>query len=76
MKATDRVFAAAKFFRLFLQKELPLHLSRMPEAEPLGGLKHKAPFPFSEGYPKALACRFPEILSGAPEPLAEFPSGP
>jgi len=43
MKAAERVFAAAKFFRIFLQKELPLHLSELPEAEPLKGLKHKAP---------------------------------
>ena len=73
MKAAERVFAAAKFFRLFLQKELPLHLSELPEAEPLKGLKHKAPaLPLKEML-KRWPAASPEILSGAPEPLAEFP---
>jgi len=73
MKAAERVFAAAKFFRLFLQKELPLHLSELPEAEPLKRLKHKAPaLPLKEIL-KRWPAASPEILSGAPEPLAEFP---
>ena len=73
MKAAERVFAAAKFFRLFLQKELPLHLSELPEAEPLKRLKHKAPaLPLKEIL-KRWPVASPEILSGAPEPLAEFP---
>jgi len=73
MKAAERVFAAAKFFRIFLQKELPLHLSELPEAEPLKGLKHKAPtLPLKEIL-KRWPAASPEILSGAPEPLAEFP---
>jgi len=73
MKAAERVFSAAKFFRLFLQKELPLHLSELPEAEPLKGLKHKAPaLPLKEIL-KRWPAASPEILSGAPEPLAEFP---
>ena len=73
MKATDRVFAAAKFFRLFLQKELPLHLSRMPAAEPLRGLKNKAPVPSLRDILKRWPAASPEILRGDPEPLAEFP---
>ena len=73
VKAAERVFAAAKFFRLFLQKELPLHLSEMPEAEPLKRLKHKAPSPPLKEILKRWPAASPKILSGAPEPLAEFP---
>ena len=73
MKATDRVFAAAKFFRLFLQKEILLHLSRMPEAEPLKGLKYKAPVPSLRDILKRWPAASPEILRGDPEPLSEIP---
>jgi deoxyribodipyrimidine photo-lyase len=73
MKAADRVFAAAKFFRLFLQKELSLHLAEMPEAEPLKGLKHKAPVASLKDIVKRWPAASPEILRGEPEPMAEFP---
>jgi deoxyribodipyrimidine photo-lyase len=73
MKAADRVFAAAKFFRLFLQKELPLHLSQFPDAEPLKGLKLKAPALVPKDILKRWPAASPEILRGEPEPLAEFP---
>jgi len=73
VKAAKRVFAAAKFFRLFLQKELPLHLSEMPEAEPLKGLKHKSPFPSLKGIFKRWPAPSPIILTGNPEPLDKFP---
>jgi deoxyribodipyrimidine photo-lyase len=35
MRAADTIFTAAQFFRRLLQKELPFHLSRVPEADPL-----------------------------------------
>jgi len=73
VKAGDRVFSAAKFFRLFLQKELPLHLSEMPDAEPLKGLKNKIPAPPPKEILERWPAASPEILRGDPEPLAEFP---
>jgi deoxyribodipyrimidine photo-lyase len=73
MKAADRVYAAAKFFRLFLQKQLPLHLSEMPDAEPLKGLKNKATVPPSKDILNRWPDASPEILRGDPEPLADFP---
>ena len=73
VKATERVFSAAKFFRIFLQKELPLHFSEMPQAEPLRGLKHKAPTPDIKAIMKRWPAASPEVLGGEPEPLAEFP---
>lgn len=73
MKAADRVFAAAKFFRVFLQKELPLHLSQMPDAEPLKALKSKTSVP----RPEPLLDRWPaaslKTLREDPKRLAEFP---
>jgi len=73
MKAADRVFAAAKFFRAFLQKELPLHLSQMPHAEPLKGLKQKgSSLPLNKIF-KRWPAASPEILRGDPESLAGFP---
>ena len=73
MKAAERVYAAAKFFRLFLQKELPLHLSRMPEAEPLKALKNQAPvLPLKEVL-KRWPAASPDILRGEPAALADFP---
>jgi deoxyribodipyrimidine photo-lyase len=73
MRAADRVFAAAKFFRLFLQKELPLHLNWMPEADPLKGLKSKAPAPLSKEFLNRWPAASPEILDGDPAPLAALP---
>ncbi len=73
MKAADRVFAAARFFRIFLQKELPSHLSEMPEAEPLKGLMHKAPLPSLEGLLKRWPAASPKTLRGVPDALAGFP---
>jgi deoxyribodipyrimidine photo-lyase len=73
MKAADRVFAAAKFFRVLLQKELPSHLSEMPEAAPLKGLKHKAPVPSLKDILKRWPAASPEMLRGDPKPLSEFP---
>jgi deoxyribodipyrimidine photo-lyase len=73
LRAADRIFAAAKFFRLFLQKELPLHLSEMPEAEPLKGLKHKAPVFSLKDILRRWPAASPEILRGDPEPLTEYP---
>jgi len=73
MKAADRVFAAAKFFRTFLQKELPLHLSQMPDAEPLKALKSKTSVPRLE----PLLDRWPaaslKTLREDPKGLAKFP---
>jgi deoxyribodipyrimidine photo-lyase len=73
LKAADRVFAAAKFFRAFLQKELPSHLAEMPDAEPLKGLKHNAPGPSLKDTLKRWPAAPSEILRGDPEPLAGFP---
>lgn len=39
MRATERVFTTAHSFRTFLQKELKPHLSQLPQAEPLDGLR-------------------------------------
>ncbi|MGE5841925.1 MAG: deoxyribodipyrimidine photolyase [Deltaproteobacteria bacterium] len=73
IKAVDRVYAAAKFFRLLLQKELPLHLSQMPEAESLKRLQHKAPAPLSKEVLNRWPAASPDILCGDPERLARFP---
>jgi deoxyribodipyrimidine photo-lyase len=73
MKAADKAYAAAKFFRRFLQKALPLHVSQMPELEPLKGLKHKDPFPSLKDIFERWPAASPGILAGDPEPLAEFP---
>lgn len=73
MKATDRVFAAAKFFRLFLQKELPSHLAEMPDAEPLRSLKHRTPAPPLKDILKRWPAASAEALRKGPDLLAELP---
>ncbi len=73
MKAADRVFAAAKFFRSFLQKELPLHLPEMPEADPLKELKHKGLVPSLKDILKRWPAASLEIVRGVPDLPAEFP---
>jgi deoxyribodipyrimidine photo-lyase len=73
LKAADRVFAAARFFRAFLQKELPSHLAQMPDAEPLKDLKLTTPGPSLKDALKRWPAASSEILRGDPEALAEFP---
>jgi deoxyribodipyrimidine photo-lyase len=73
LKAANRVFATAKSFRTFLQKELPSHLAEMPDAEPLKALKHSAPGSWLKDTLNRWPAASSEILRGDPEPLAEFP---
>jgi deoxyribodipyrimidine photo-lyase len=73
LKAADKVFAAAKFFRAFLQKELPSHLAEMPDAEPLKALKPSAPGSWLKDTLDRWPAASSEILRGDPEPLAGLP---
>lgn len=73
LRAADKVFTAAQFFRRFLQKELPSHLSRLPEADPLRGKNLQTPVPV----PPAVLKKWPPLsaalLRGDPKPLSDFP---
>lgn len=72
MRATDKEFTAAQFFRRFLQKELPPQLSRIPEADPLKGKK----LPAAVSVPAAVLKKWPapssELLRGDQKALSDF----
>ena len=73
MRAAEQVFTAAQFFRRFLQKELPSHLSQFPEADPLKGKRLKAPVPVPPAILKQWPSLSPERLRGDPKALSAFP---
>jgi deoxyribodipyrimidine photo-lyase len=73
LRAADKVFTAAQFFRRFLQKELPPHLSQLPEADPLRGKNLQAPGPVPPAILKKWAPLAPELLRGDPKALSAFP---
>ena len=73
MRAADQVFTAAQFFRRFLQKELPSHLSQFPEPDPLRGKKLKAPVPVPPAILKKWPPLSPELLRGDPKSLSALP---
>ena len=72
MRATDKEFTAAQFFRRFLQKELPSHLSRLPEADPLKGKKLPDPVSVPTTVLKKWPALSPELLRGDPKALSDF----
>jgi deoxyribodipyrimidine photo-lyase len=67
MGAADAVFTAAQFFRRFLQRELPVHLALMPEAEPLRSKTLPAPLPVPKEILKRWSPVSQEWLEGDPK---------
>ena len=72
MRATDRVFLRAVDFRRFLQRELPAHLERAPEADPL-----VTPLRPHRALSRDVLARWPaapaELLAGRDAALARLP---
>ncbi len=73
LRAEDKVFTAARFFRRFLQKELPFHLSRFPEPDPLTGKNLRTPYPVASAVLKKWPPLPPELLRGDPKFLPALP---
>jgi deoxyribodipyrimidine photo-lyase len=73
MRAAEKVFTAAKFFRSFLQRELPPHLGAAPDADPLKQLKSKGALPPLEGILNRWPAVALEMLEGGPDLLSRFP---
>jgi deoxyribodipyrimidine photo-lyase len=74
LRATQgRVFPTAYAFRRFLQKTLPVHLSRRPKPSPLRGIR----LPRFGALPSGLLKRWPaasdELLENRGNPLARLP---
>jgi len=73
LRATERTFATAHSFRRFLQKNLKLHLSEFPQADPLAGVKllplRALPAATKEQWPIASS----RILAGDPAFLKTLP---
>ncbi len=57
LKAADRIFPSAFFFRRFLQKELPTYLFEMPSPDP----SKKAELPFLESLPVKIEKFFESV---------------
>lgn len=72
LRAADKAFTAAQFFRRFLQKELPAQLSLFPEADPLKGKKLPAPAPVPPAILKKWPPPSPAWLRGDPKALSDF----
>jgi len=73
LRAAGKEFTAARFFRRFLQKELPSHLLHMPESDPLKGKSLQSPVPVSPEVLKKWPPVSPGLLRGEPGPLSGFP---
>jgi deoxyribodipyrimidine photo-lyase len=73
MRAAASVFTAARFFRRFLQKELPDHLACMPDVNPLRIKNLPAPSPVPKEILKKWPPVSPELLRGEPKALAALP---
>jgi deoxyribodipyrimidine photo-lyase len=71
--AADRVFTTARSFRLFLQKQLPAHLTAFPRPAPLAGVR----LPALRSLPANVLRRWPPaspaLLGGDPGELAQLP---
>jgi deoxyribodipyrimidine photo-lyase len=55
LRATEQVFSTAYAFRRFLQKNLPVHLSQFPKADPLADLE----LPKLKVFPSEIVKRWP-----------------
>ncbi len=73
MRAACNVFTAAQFFRRFLQKELPSHLYKMPEPNPLKGKNLPASVPILQEFLRWWPQASPALLQGDRRALASIP---
>ena len=73
LRAADKVFSRAHYFRRFLQKNLRSHLAEFPRPAPLARLR----LPKLDKLPREITKRWPlvdvEKLAGDSAGLAEFP---
>jgi deoxyribodipyrimidine photo-lyase len=73
MRASDRVFTSAYSFRRFLQKELPRHLTDLPEPDPLHGARlspcREIPDDICARWPRATEGCLARGLPGRPLPI-------